>query len=131
MWPQASSIFGVEMASGQPPGKLVASSSDMTTTAASSEENAGMVASRSIPPYSNGLFPSVSTGPLRCEGPGTSGRAGAPPRPHRPSSVLGDAGPLGIVVPPVRRMLLTRPASIGDMRVGAMSSTLHIQKSKL
>ena len=60
LWPQASSIFGVETASGQPPGKLVWSSSDMMTAAASSEVNAGMVASISIPPCSNGLFPYVS-----------------------------------------------------------------------
>ena len=79
LWPQASSILGVEMASGQPPGKLVASSSDMMTAAASSEVNAGMVESRLIPPCSNGLSPSVSTGPPMCEGPGTSGQAGAPP----------------------------------------------------
>ena len=76
----------------QPPGKLVSSSSDMTTVAASSEVNAGIVASRSIPPCSDSLFPSVSMGPPMCEGSGTSGPAGAQPRPHRPSSILGDAG---------------------------------------
>ena len=78
MWPQATSILGVEMASGQPPGKLITSSSDMTTAAASSEVNEGMVALRLIPSCSNGLSPSVSMGPPMCEGPGTSGRAGAP-----------------------------------------------------
>ena len=35
-----------------------------------------------------------------CEGPGTSGRAGAPSRPHRPSSILGDVGPCGYRWPP-------------------------------
>ena len=73
LWPQATSILGVEMASGQPPGKLGTSSSDMMTAAVSSEVNAGMVASRSIPSYSNSLSPSVSTGLPTCEGPGISG----------------------------------------------------------
>ena len=78
-WPQASSIFSVETASGQPAGKLVSSSSDMMTAAASSGVNTGMVALRLIHPCSNGLFPSVSMGPLMCEGPGASGPAGALP----------------------------------------------------
>ena len=131
LWPQASSIFGVETASGQPAGKLVSSSSGMMTAAASSEVKAGMVVSRLIPPCSNSLFPSVSTGLPMCEGPGTSGRAGAPPQPYRPSSILGDAGPLGTAGLLVRQMLLMSPASVGDVRVGATSSTLCIWKSKL
>ena len=73
LWPPVTSSLGVEMASGQPPGKLVTSSSDMMTAAASSEVNAGMVTSRSIASYSNGLSSSISTGPPMCEGPGTSG----------------------------------------------------------
>ena len=129
LWPQATSSLGVEMASGQPPGKLVTLLSDMMTAAVPSEVNAGMVVSRSISPCSNCLSPSVSAGLPMCEGPGTSGQAGAP-QPHRPSSVLGDAGPLGTAGLPVRRTLLTSPSSIGDVRVGATSSTLCIWKSK-
>ena len=63
LWPPVTSSLGVE--TGQPPGKLVTSSSDMTTAAASSEVNAGMVTSRSIASCSNGLSPR--------EGPGTAG----------------------------------------------------------
>ena len=102
LWPQATSSLGVETASDQPPGKLVTSSSDMMTAAVPSEVNARMVVSRLFPPCSNGLSPSVSMGPPMCEGPGTSGRAGAPPQPHRPSSILGDAGSLGTAGLPVR-----------------------------
>ena len=64
------------------------------------------------------------------EGPGASGPAGAPLGPHGPSSIFGEAGPLGTSGLTRKRTLLTRPDNIGDVRVGAMSSTLHIQKSK-
>ena len=83
--------------------KSVSSSSDMITAAASSGLNPGRVWSRSIPPCSPSLFPSISTlatctgdadRPMH-EGPGASGPAGAPLGPHRLSSVLGQAGPLG------------------------------------
>ena len=73
LWPPVTSSLGVEMASGQPPGKLVTSSSNMMTSAASSEVNAGMVTSRSIASCSNGLSSSISTGSPTCEGPGTAG----------------------------------------------------------
>ena len=41
-----------------------------------------------------------------------------------------EEGPLGTSGLPRRRILLMSPDSIGDVRVGAMSSTLRIWKSK-
>ena len=84
-------------------GKSVSLSSDKMTAAASSGLNPGRVWSRSIPPCSPSLSPLVSTSathtggadlPMR-EGPGASGPVGPPLGPHRPSSILGEAGPLG------------------------------------
>ena len=77
----------------------------MTTAATSSGLSPGRVWSRLIPPCSRSLFPLVSTlathiggaGPLMCERPGASGLVGAPLRPHRPSSILEEAGPLGLL----------------------------------
>ena len=115
-------------------GKSVSLSSDMMTAATSSGLGAGRVWSRSIPPCSYSLFPLAAHTwgadlPMY-EGPGASGPAGAPLGPHRPSSVLGEAGPLGTSGLPRNRTLLMSPDNIGDVRVGAMSSTLRIQKSK-
>ena len=73
LWSPVTSSLGVETASGQPPGKLVTSSCNMMTSAASSEVNAGMVTSRSIASCSNGLSSSMSMGSPTCEGPGTAG----------------------------------------------------------
>ena len=84
-------------------GKSVSSSSDMMTAATSSGSGPGRVWSRSIPPRLPSLFPLVSTlathrggaDPPMHEGPGISDSAGAPLGPHRPSSIFGEAGPLG------------------------------------
>ena len=119
-------------------GKSVSLSSNTTTAATSSGLSPGRVWSRSIPPCSRSLFPSVPTSvariwgadlPMR-EGPGASGLEGVPVRPHRPSSVLEEAGFLGTSGLPRRQILLMSPDSIGNVRVGAMSSTLRIRKSK-
>ena len=57
LWPQDTSSLGVETASGQPPGKLVSSSSEMMMAATSSGIIARMVALRSIVSNPNGLSP--------------------------------------------------------------------------
>ena len=137
-WFQAGSTFGVEAAWGVSMVRSVSSSSDMTTAATSSGLGPGRIWSRSIPPCSCSLFSLVSTSavciwgasPLMHKGPGASGLVGARLRPHRPSSVLEDTGSWGTPGLPRRQILLMSPDSRGDVRVGAMSSTLHIRKSK-
>ena len=102
-WFQAGSTLGVEAAWGISMGRSVSSSFDMTTTATSSESGPGRVWSRLIPPCSCSLFSSASTSVIYIwgtilllrKGPSTSGLAGVPLRPHRPSSALEDTGSLG------------------------------------
>ena len=137
-WFQAGSTLGIGAAWGISMGRSVSSSSDMTTAAMSSGSGPGRIWSRSIPPCLCGLFSSASTlavciwgtSPSLQEGPGASGLVGVQLRPHRPSSALEDTGSLGTTGLPRRQILLMSPDSRGDVRDGAMSSTLRIWKSK-
>ena len=124
-WPQTSSIFGVEMASGQPPGKLVSSSSDMMT--------AGVLWGKCRDGCIEINSPLLQWFVSFCHHGPTNVRGAWYIWPSRSSAVipqalfhLGRCRPLGTSGLPARRTLLTSPASIGDVRVGAMSSTLRI-----
>ena len=127
-WLRAGSLFGTETARGIVMGKTASSSSDMTTAATSSGSGSRRVSSRSPSPCSCVLFLLASISSR--DGSGASGLAGASLRPHRPSSAMGDTGFLGISGLLRRQILLTRPDSRGDVRVEAMSSTLHVWKFK-